>query len=104
MEKSIIMLGKVAGDLNRIRVRVFAADTSSLTELMGIIMWVVRLSILAIGFIPSFKKLVEAKAEEDTRSEQKAWGTIIFTAIIFAATFLFDGFIEDRMTEVPSPE
>ena len=68
-------------------------DTTTMSQFGGIIWWVVRIVILAIGAVPAMINLVKGFADEDNRQRNQGLITLIVTAAIFAITFPIQGII-----------
>jgi dipeptide/tripeptide permease len=64
-----------------------ANGTTTMTTLVSIVFWAVRLIILAVGVVPAVIKIVQGQSDENTRDRNAGIATIIIAGICFAATF-----------------
>jgi hypothetical protein len=60
-------------------------DTSTMNTLIGIVFWIVRIGILAVGAVPALIKL--AQSAEDPRDRNSAIGALIITGACFGGSF-----------------
>ena len=68
--------------------------TTTMSTLISIIMWVVRIAILAVGAIPGIIKTVQGQADEDHRSRNAGIVSTIIAGAGFAATFGIEALIK----------
>ena len=62
-------------------------DTSTMSQFGGIIWWIVRIVILAVGGVPGIIKVVQGISDEDNRGRNAGIVTLIATGAGFGATF-----------------
>lgn len=62
-------------------------NTDALSKLVGIVFWVVRVAIIAVGGIPGTIKIVQGQTDENPRDRNAGISALIVTGVIFASTF-----------------
>ena len=68
-------------------------DTSTMNEFGGIVWWLVRIVVLAIGGIPGVINLVKGLSDQDDRQRNIGLITLVVTGAAFAATFALSNII-----------
>lgn len=69
------------------------AETNTFKTLITIVMWIVRIVIIAIGGLPGIVKIIQGQADENPRDRNAGIATLIVTGVCFAATFLINALI-----------
>lgn len=67
--------------------------TSTMTNMVAIVFWVLRVIILLIGGVAGLPKIVQGQADENPRDRNNGLATIGIAGACFAATFAIEGFI-----------
>lgn len=67
--------------------------TSTMTDMIGIVFWVLRVIVLIIGGVAGLPKIVQGQADENPRDRNNGLATIGIAGAAFAATFAIEGFI-----------
>lgn len=67
--------------------------TSTMTNMVAIVFWVLRVIILIIGGVSGLPKVVQGQADENPRDRNNGLATIGIAGAAFAATFAIEGFI-----------
>ena len=62
-------------------------STDTMSAMINIIMWIVRIAILAIGGIPGLIKIVQGQQEENPRDRNNGIVSVVIAGVAFAATF-----------------
>lgn len=65
-------------------------NTTTMSSLVGIVMWVVRGAILFIGLIPAIIKFVQGHQNEDARERNGGLAGIAIAGVAIAATFAIE--------------
>ena len=68
-------------------------DTTTMNEFGGIVWWLVRIVILAIGGIPGVINLVKGLSDQDDRQRNIGLIVLVVTGAAVAATFALSGVI-----------
>ena len=68
-------------------------DTTTMTQFGGIVWWLVRIVVLAIGGIPGVINLVKGLSDQDDRQRNIGLITLVVTGAAFGATFALQSFI-----------
>lgn len=68
-------------------------ETETMTSLMGIVWWLVRVAVLIIGGVPSIIKIVQGQSDENPRDRNAGITTLIICAACFGATFAIEALI-----------
>lgn len=66
-------------------------ETDSLSKLVEVVFWVVRIAILGVGGIPSVLKIVQGQADENPRDRNAGIAGIVITGACVGATFAVKG-------------
>ena len=69
-------------------------STSTMNTLIDIIMWLVRIAILAIGAVPGIIKIVQGQQEENPRDRNNGIVSVVISGAGFAATFAISALIK----------
>lgn len=67
--------------------------TSTMTDMVGIVFWIVRIIVLLIGGAPGIIKIVQGQADENPRDRNAGLAVIGITGAAFAATFVVEKLI-----------
>ena len=96
-QKAVSVAGFTAAMLAASSMSVFAANTensapanvstTTMSTMINIIMWIVRIAILAIGGIPGLIKIVQGQQEENPRDRNNGIVSVVIAGVAFAATF-----------------
>ena len=96
-QKAVGVAGFTAAMLTASPLSVFAANTensapanvntTTMSTMINIIMWIVRIAILAIGGIPGLIKIVQGQQEENPRDRNNGIVSVVIAGVAFAATF-----------------
>ena len=62
--------------------------TSTMTTLVNIVFWIIRVAILIIGGGPALIKIVQGQTDENPRDRNAGIGALVVTGAAFAATFV----------------
>ena len=68
-------------------------DTTTMTQFGGIVWWLVRIVILAIGGIPGVINLVKGLSDQDDRQRNIGLIVLVVTGAAVAATFALSSII-----------
>ncbi len=68
-------------------------DTSTMNEFGGIVWWLVRIVVLAIGGVPGVINLVKGLSDQDDRQRNIGLITLVVTGAAVAATFALSAVI-----------
>lgn len=68
--------------------------TNTMNSLIDIIMWIVRIAVIAIGGIPGLIKVVQGQQEENPRDRNNGIISIVIAGVAFAATFAIAALIK----------
>lgn len=69
-------------------------STSTMNTLIDVIMWLVRIAILAIGAVPGIIKIVQGQQEENPRDRNNGIVSVVLSGAGFAATFAISALIK----------
>lgn len=69
-------------------------STTTMNSLIDVIMWLVRIAILAIGAVPGIIKIVQGQQEENPRDRNNGIVAVIISGAGFAATFAISALIK----------
>ncbi len=69
-------------------------NTATMGTLVDIVMWIVRIAILAIGGIPGLVKIVQGQQEENPRDRNNGIVSVVIAGVTFAATFAIAALIK----------
>ena len=102
-QKAVSVAGFTAAMLAASSMSVFAANTensapanvstTTMSTMINIIMWIVRIAILAIGGIPGLIKIVQGQQEENPRDRNNGIVSVVIAGVAFAATFAISALI-----------
>lgn len=67
--------------------------TNTMTSLVNIVFWIVRVAILIIGGAPALIKIVQGQNDENPRDRNAGIATLVITGAAFAATFVIQNLI-----------
>lgn len=67
--------------------------TTTMTTLVGVVFWIIRIAILIIGGGPSLIKVVQGQTDENPRDRNAGIAGLVITGAAFAATFVVAGLI-----------
>lgn len=67
--------------------------TSTMSTLVGVVFWIIRIAILIIGGGPSLIKIVQGQTDENPRDRNAGIVGLVVTGAAFAATFVVQGLI-----------
>ena len=62
-------------------------STGTMSAMINIIMWIVRIAIITIGGIPGLIKIVQGQQEENPRDRNNGIVSVVIAGVAFAATF-----------------
>ena len=103
MSKVLISSFSIAMLANSMMLTAFAANnensntsvtnTTTMTSMMNLVFWAVRIMVILAGGIPGLMKIVQGQADENPRDRNAGLATIGITGVIFAATFVVQGLI-----------
>ncbi len=68
-------------------------STSTMTDMVGIVFWIVRVIVLLIGGVAGIPKIVQGQADENPRDRNNGLATIGIAGAAFAATFGIENII-----------
>lgn len=105
-QKYISTAAFIAGFMAVMSINAFATDneaptnvqTDTMSSLMGIIWWIVRVAILIIGCVPGVIKFVQGQADENPRDRNAGITTAGIAAAIFGATFAIEAVVNAQTT------
>ena len=63
-------------------------QTGTMTTLVGVVFWIIRIAILIIGGGPSLIKIVQGQTDENPRDRNAGIAGLVVTGAAFAATFV----------------
>lgn len=69
------------------------SSTATMTNMVSIVFWVVRILIILIGGVPGIIKVVQGQADENPRDRNAGFATIGITGVAFAASFAIKALI-----------
>lgn len=67
--------------------------TGTMSTLVGVVFWIIRIAILIIGGGPSLIKIVQGQTDENPRDRNAGIVGLVVTGAAFAATFVVQGLI-----------
>ena len=68
--------------------------SATMNGLISIIMWIVRIAVIAIGGIPGIIKIVQGQQEENPRDRNNGIVSVVIAGVAFAATFGIEALIK----------
>ena len=63
-------------------------QTGTMSTLVGVVFWIIRIAILIIGGGPSLIKIVQGQTDENPRDRNAGIAGLVVTGAAFAATFV----------------
>lgn len=69
------------------------ANTGTMSTLVTVVFWIVRVAILIIGGAPALIKIVQGQTDENPRDRNAGIAGLVITGAAFAATFVVEGLI-----------
>ena len=100
LTKLASMLCTIAMLMNGMCITAFAAEeapadvqTGTMSSMVDIVFWVVRIFILIAGGAPGIMKIVQGQADENPRDRNNGLVLLVITGAAFGATFAVKNFI-----------